>query len=264
MKTIRHFLVTTALLVAVVVGFAPSVSAQTTLNSTTLSAAVAGTLPGGGSAPQVIPLASVTNIAVKDILVVDREFMCVTALNTGSVQVQRGCQGTAAAGHVSGAVVWTGAKARFYSNEVTGSCTATNEAFLPHIVMPSGNEYDCKNGEWSLSRREGFREFNWGRSDGGTTYTANGAITVQPGVTFINGTTLAMTLADPTKDQNGMVMFIISTNASAHTVTYTAGFGGGTTARDVATFGGAINDELVIVAVNGTWWLVSTRNVTLG
>jgi hypothetical protein len=95
-------------------------------------------------------------------------------------------------------------------------------------------------------------------------YTSAGAITPQPGAVGINGTTLAMTIVDPTIAQNGMRMFIYAVNASAHTLTYTAGFGGGTTARDVATFGGAVNDGMVIWANNGTWWIESTRNVSLG
>jgi hypothetical protein len=31
----------------------------------------------------------------------------------------------------------------------------------------------------------------------------------------------------------------------------------------VATFGGAIGDQLVIVAQNGTWRIVATRNITI-
>jgi hypothetical protein len=60
-----------------------------------------------------------------------------------------------------------------------------------------------------------------------------------------------------------MVMIIMATNASAHTVTYTAGFNGGTTARDVATFAAAIGNNLVIIAFNGVWWLVSQIGITL-
>lgn len=92
---------------------------------------------------------------------------------------------------------------------------------------------------------------------------ADGAITIKSGVVFITkGTAAAITLASPTTADNGKQLTIISTTAAAHTVTYTAGFGGGTTARDVATFGGAINDSFVIVAYNGVWYAQNTRNVT--
>ena len=249
---------------------APAV-AQTTLNSTTTTAAVNAT-------QQIIPLTATTSIAAPgvntggDYLFMDREVMQVNALDTVALTatVRRGVAGTQAAGHVSGVVVWTGPPRRFYLSQVVGRCTATSEEFLPHIVLPGpqntvgGDIYQCQNGEWVQWSNDGYRNFPPGRTDGGTTYTAGGAITVQPGISFI-GTAgpLAMTLVNPTVQQNGMIMHIIASTAQAHTVTYTAGFGGGTTARDVATFGGAINDELVIIAFNAVWWVVSTRNVTL-
>lgn len=95
--------------------------------------------------------------------------------------------------------------------------------------------------------------------------SADGAITIGAGVVMITkATAAAITLADPDVSINGAVLHIVSTTAAAHTITYTAGFGGGTTSRDVATFGGAISDGMVIVAYNGVWYVSSTRNVTLG
>lgn len=232
-------------------------AAQTTLNSTTLSAAVTS------ATAQTFPLTSITSVTAGDIMLVDREFVQVQSVGATSVVVTRGREGSSALPHASGVVVWNGPRVRFYMNDPVGVCTATNEAYLPHIVIPTASIYQCQTSEWVRWRDRGWRDFEPGRSDGGATYTALGAITIQPGISFINGTTLAMTLANPTTEQNGMVMYIIATNASAHTVTYTAGFGGGTTSRDVATFGGAVNDELVIVAFNGVWWVVSTRNVTI-
>lgn len=93
----------------------------------------------------------------------------------------------------------------------------------------------------------------------------SGAVTIADGRVFLTkATASAITIDNPPVAMNGATLHIISTTAAAHTVTYTAGFGGGTTARDVATFGGAINDGMVIVAHNGTWQISSTRNVTLG
>lgn len=95
------------------------------------------------------------------------------------------------------------------------------------------------------------------------TLSADGAITIADGVVFITkGTAAAITIDDPPTTMDGATLRIISTTAAAHTVTYTAGFGGGTTARDVATFGGAINDGMVITAKSGVWYISSTRNVT--
>lgn len=266
MARARNFLIAWLLALA---GVMPAF-AQTTVNSTTTSAAI-------DAKQQVIPLTSVSTITtgsragLGDFLVIDRETMQVNAVDTVALTatVRRGVNSTAAA-HVSGAVVWSGPQQRFYYNQVVGACTATAEQYLPHIVIAGGNSslggdvYDCKNGEWVWLRDSGYRVWYPGRTDGGTTYTASGAITIQPGVSFINGSTLAMTLANPTTDQNGLIMVILATNGSAHTVTYTAGFGGGTTARDVATFGGAVNDGFTIIAFNGIWWVINTRNVTLG
>lgn len=76
----------------------------------------------------------------------------------------------------------------------------------------------------------------------------------------------AYTLAAPAKDQQNVVTFI-STTAAAHTITYTAGFYGNTTASDVATFPATINGVFAIKAQNGTWAPVanmSSAGVTLG
>jgi hypothetical protein len=74
----------------------------------------------------------------------------------------------------------------------------------------------------------------------------------------------AMTIDNPPLLMNGATLKLVSTTANAHTLTYTAGFGGGTTSRDVATWGGAINDSLTLEAYNGVWWISSTRNVSVG
>ncbi len=92
---------------------------------------------------------------------------------------------------------------------------------------------------------------------------ADGAIVSVAGgqVSITKATAAALTLANPYAD--GLELTIISETAAAHTVTYTAGFGGGTTTRDVATFGGAISDNIVLVSRNSLWWVKSTRNVTI-
>lgn len=95
----------------------------------------------------------------------------------------------------------------------------------------------------------------------------DGAITVtayNKTVILTKGTASAITLAAPTAGtHDGVTITVISTTAAAHTVTHTAGFGGGTTSRDVATFGGAINDGFEFEAYNGVWYVKYLRNVTL-
>lgn len=94
--------------------------------------------------------------------------------------------------------------------------------------------------------------------------TTDGAITIPNGIVFITkGSAAAITLDTPPSDTI-CELKIVSETAQAHTVTHTPGFGGGTTSRDVATFGGAISDGMVIVGRAGVWYVSSTRNVTLG
>lgn len=96
--------------------------------------------------------------------------------------------------------------------------------------------------------------------------SADGAIAVKSGIVAITkGTAAALTLASPTDvTDDGKRLLITATTAAAHTVTLTAGFNGGSTGTDVATFGGAIGDNMEIVAYGGKWLVVSLRNVTLG
>lgn len=96
---------------------------------------------------------------------------------------------------------------------------------------------------------------------------ASGAVSV-PGYSrtfFITKAGVAaMTIADPTATtHDGLRLTFVSTTAQAHTLTNTTGFGAGGASLDVATWGGAIGDTMVIVAYQGKWYVESTRNVTL-
>lgn len=95
--------------------------------------------------------------------------------------------------------------------------------------------------------------------------TDDGAIPIAAGVVSLNKAgVIAATIDTPPLNMNGAELTIISKTAQAHTLTHTPGFGGGTTARDVATFGGAISDNIVLVALDGVWYVKASRNVTLG
>ncbi len=94
--------------------------------------------------------------------------------------------------------------------------------------------------------------------------SADGAITIANGVVIVTKAGVcAMTIDNP-PTEGVHNLKIVSTGAHAHTLTYTAGFGAGTTSRDVATWGGAVNDSLEIIGYSGTWHTLATRNVTLG
>lgn len=84
-------------------------------------------------------------------------------------------------------------------------------------------------------------------------------------VVITGGSATAATLAAPTAGvHDGKIMVITAGTAQAHTVTQTTpGFNNASTSGDVATFGGAIGDSMVIMAYNGVWNTISLRNVTL-
>lgn len=89
-------------------------------------------------------------------------------------------------------------------------------------------------------------------------YGAAGAITLPtPGndmVAIINGTNaLAMTVANPTKDQDGDILIITGNGKAAHTVTYTAGVGNGGSGYDVFTFASGANNTVMLIAANAIW-----------
>ena len=92
-------------------------------------------------------------------------------------------------------------------------------------------------------------------------YGAAGAITIpnRDANIFLNGAAaIAMTLAVPGTDIDGRTLTIQAATAFAHTVTTPAlGFKG---TVQIGTLGGAIGDNLVIVACKGVWNPVSVVN----
>lgn len=255
----------------------PVLRAQASITSTTLSAALAS--PAQGSPATTVTLASGTGVAVGQGMVIDGEYLTVTAATSATTRwtVQRGQGGTVAGPHASGAPVFIGPGNYFSfgSRDLGGPCTSTLETALPRFVIgPQGvSVYDCA----AVSTLAGSAASTWSKiSENGrptpapTRYTGwvydtAGAITIQGGVQFIGSSgALAMTLAAPSKYQDGMVMVLQASTAQAHTVTYTAGFYGTTTSSDVATFGGAIGDNFVVYASGGVWRIQSLKGVTIG
>src|SRR5262245_35801259 len=92
-------------------------------------------------------------------------------------------------------------------------------------------------------------------------YSANGLIANPPAgcdvIATLNGTgALAMTLNNPSPDQDGDLLIIVANGKAAHTVTYTAGIGNGGSSFDVATFSASIVGGCILVAQNGFWNLI--------
>lgn len=95
--------------------------------------------------------------------------------------------------------------------------------------------------------------------------SANGAITIKHGTVFLTKAGVAaMTLADPTATtDDGKVLRIVAVTANAHTVTNTTGINGAGASGDVGTFGGAKGDCIELIAYQGVWYTLNSRNVTL-
>lgn len=275
-RTFRSTLLCAALLTALsVLGVVrvPSLIAQAIINTTTLSADLAA--PTQGNPAQRISLTSGSTVAVGQVVYVDTESMTVLSATNTTTQwnVNRGQNGTTGRAHASGAQVFTGPPNYFRANNPVGPCVSTDLTARPYINTGEGNYYDCAPvstltgsaaATWARYIQAGYPAYTSDRYTGWV-YATAGAITIQPGVQFIGSSgALAMTLAAPAKWQDGLVMVLQASTAQAHTVTYTAGFYGNTTSSDVATFGGAIGDNLVIYATNGAWRIQSLKTVTIG
>lgn len=269
---------------------AAQLAAQPVLTQTLTQTTLNGAVTNASSSNSII-LTSATGVVAGYRLVVitggQVEAMDVDSswVSGTTIPVKRGIAGTARYAHNSGDVVFIQRPALFYSDPLSGAgtgapkvacssstsgtgasaVTISNTTATPYVSLPSGNVFYCvggTSGQWVQTLRNGF---TMGAS-GGThaiAYTAAGALYTVPGLhTIGTAGALAMTLAPPTKDEDGIILVITATTAQAHTVTYTAGFSQNTTSSDVCTFGGAINDGMVIYADTGVWRISSTRNVT--
>jgi hypothetical protein len=199
------------------------------LTSTTLNGAVTAT------ATQ-LRLTSGTGVTNGMYAQIDSEFVLITDISLSpTFQVVRGKLGTGAAAHGTLTPVVFGVAADFVQSLTAGST----------VGQPV----------WPV-----------------VSYGAAGAIAVPSVNTIVrlkSGTTSAMTLNDPAKD-NEAIVIIQASDAEAYTVdngstnnTSGSGFNGGGTTTDVGTFGGAIGDGMVIRANNGTWLVVTKTNITL-
>lgn len=191
------------------------------LATTTLSSAVALN-------DIFIAVASATSVAPGRIIICDGEQMTVVQsyVSGTSVGVLRGRGGTATKAHPSGANVVHGLATDFADPGVGG--------------FP----------------------INWPNMRTRTTasYSASGAIALPaPGtdaVAVLNGTsTLTMTVAAPTKDMDGCILYILGNGKSASTVAFDAtnGLGNAGSGYDVITMQTAGQTCMPVIACNGFW-----------
>lgn len=206
-----------ALLFALFLGFAPFVGAQTLLTTTTLSNAVQGMGSVNGATPtgnmSIVSLTSATGVSgpaantsftsglqatseSQTYLYMDRELMQVKAVSGTTITVIRGAGGTSAVSHASGALVfvvptsaigaWSGSgfgAAIQGPSAPQGSCTRSNELYLPRIEFAAGVISDCLGGQWvngdaAQSTRQTNFELQFPNT-GFTAYTSAGTSTAK-------------------------------------------------------------------------------------
>lgn len=189
------------------------------LVKTTASAAIAAT-------DSAIQVTSATGFAAGYYVRVDQELMQVlsTYVSGTTIPVRRGIRGTFVDVHGK------------YADVVCGT-----------------------GADWASPAPASLVEFPLaGKTRQVKSYGASGAIDLpvagSDSVAILNYTNaLTMTLADPTKDLDGSILYIVATGNAAHTVTTTSGVGGAGGSYDVFTFNGNGTAGVMLMAVNSLW-----------
>lgn len=198
------------------------------ISTTTLGAAVA-------ASDLTIRVASASGATKGNLININGEYMIQTQDADGLVLAvgKRGQEGTYNQAHASGSVVQMGLPSDF-PPAPPGAATVT--PYAPTWNIASNN--------------------------------AAGAITVPTVkqnifVKLKSGAASAMTIADPGSGVEGVEMIIQAEDAQAYTLTNSTGFNGGGGGADVATFGGAVGDNIHIKAVSATWKVINLNGVTI-
>lgn len=138
--------------------------AQTTLTATTLSTAITlPSVPGGNiTGGNLVTIASITGLAVGNIIYMDNEAMTVTVVPSSAsnpVTVRRGTNATVPTAHASGVVVYYGNPQAFVSGKTgvtfySGTCTSTNYLYLPVVDTVNGliGTCDSTTSRWNWQR----------------------------------------------------------------------------------------------------------------
>jgi hypothetical protein len=197
------------------------------ITTTTLAAGI-------GINDNTVKVTSATGASTTGWMQIDGEFMIITAINSTTISVRsRGKFGGAAKAH---------------------------NALAP-VSFGSAEDLNVPPPSDTAQRNLSDRDIQ--------SYSVNGAVDIgkltspKTDILMTKAGVLALTIASPTAAIDGYEVRFIASTANAHTLNYSAGFAGDTTASDIATFGGAINDSLTIVARNGTWAVVSANGVTV-
>jgi hypothetical protein len=196
-------------------------------------ALTASTLSGAVTADQTtIKVASATGYAKGRLIRVDDEFMLQTAEAdanaTTVIPVRRGVNGTQPKAHAASAVVLVG-------NPAATSSDWTGNQVTTQVAYPLA-----------------------GRQRRVSSYSASGAIALpSPGtdeVAVMNGTgTEAYSIAAPTKDMDGCMLFVLAGGAGAKVITVTGGISGAGSSYDIVTLNATAVAGFLLIACNGLW-----------
>lgn len=200
------------------------------LVKTTASSAIAAT-------DSSIVVASATGFAAGYTLVVDQEQMQIAQpyVSGTTIPVLRGRGGTVVGAHPVTATVVCGIASDW------GGMSPQTETMLPIA----------------------------GRARNFHSYSASGAVTLPlPGadeMAELNSTgALTMTLAVPSKDLDGSILWIVANGKAAHTVTVATDIGdGGSSNYDVLTFNSSGQAAVCLIAMNSIWVLGNYVSGTL-
>jgi hypothetical protein len=192
--------------------------------TTTLAAAMAST-------DTQINVTSATGFAANQYVLVDQEFLKIVSSYTSGtlIPVLRAQNGTVAIAHPKTA------------NVVTDAISST-------AASDWGNPNSSVITAYSLAARR--RKI--------VSYSASGAISLplagEDIIAVLNGTSvLAMTIAAPTTDSDGCILYVVGNGAAAHTIQFTGGLSGAGTAYDVITVNATAPICVHAMAVNGLW-----------
>ena len=132
-----------AILISLTMG-SPPAWAQAAMNQTTINLALDAT-------SSTVSVASATSIVAGHELYVDREAMLVQSVSGTTLTVTRGYDGTNAAAHAQGTLLYSGTPSRFSRTRYAGSCTRTSQIVVPIINTATGEFFDCTNSLWSVT-----------------------------------------------------------------------------------------------------------------
>lgn len=144
-------------------GIQQIVKAQATVNTTSLTNALSAPLPAVGANGAITAVGpnntfvvgSTSNILAGYEIYMDQEAMLVTSVPvSGTVTVQRAYDGTSAASHAAGQVIYIGTVSGTpgspfqFVDPPLGSCTFTNEVFSFRVNVTSGRVWQCATNGW--------------------------------------------------------------------------------------------------------------------